>query len=323
MARRRDRRKIKVKQDDEKVAVPFGIATSFFPFRDYTAFTGQVIFLTVYLDVAFALNATVNYCLLTASGRLGGGELSACRLIPAAALGGFYSVFALFPGLSFLNFFGMKILVSVLMLVLAFRIRMRTVRIGVLFWALSFCFAGAVLIATKLFRSDLLLLGGGVYYPVSAFGLMLVAAVGYTLARLGFSGLCIHTDAQIVPLRLSFGKYTAEVRALLDTGNTLRDPLTNEAVTVVNWEVLCSFLPHLHLHQEEFLKPTVLMEKLSVLAPGLKTRLIPYKAVGVQTGFLLAAKLDELNGGKPILTAFSPNTVSDGGNYEALIGEVL
>ena len=277
--------------------------------------------MTVYLDTAFLLNSAVNALLLMASGRLGGGRLSWWRVFSAAALGGAYSVLALLPQLAFLSHALLKIAVSALMLLLCFGAQPKTLRLGGLFWALSACFAGAVLVAVRLFSPHLLVLGGGVFYPVSAFGLMLVAAAVYLIAHVAFSGLCLHPKSEIIPLTLTLGSRSACVRALLDTGNTLRDPLTNEAVTVVSFHVLQELLPYLHVEKADFLRPAQLAEKLHALAPQLKPRLIPYKAVGVQTGFLLAGKLQ--SGNRQILAAFSPNPVSDGGNYEALIGEAV
>ena len=53
-------------------------------------------------------------------------------------------------------------------------------------------------------------------------------------------------------------------------------------------------------------------------------RLVPYRAVGVEQGLLLALRLDNVQVGEeeqgPMLAALSPTPVSDGGGYQALIG---
>ena len=53
-------------------------------------------------------------------------------------------------------------------------------------------------------------------------------------------------------------------------------------------------------------------------------RLLPYQAVGVECGLLLAVRLDgaAMEGREqgPVLVALSPNPVSDGGGYRILIG---
>ena len=65
------------------------------------------------------------------------------------------------------------------------------------------------------------------------------------------------------------------------------------------------------------------MEELRRTAPALRTRLIPYSAVGTPNGLLLAVRLDAaLVDGKPAearLLAFSPNDLSDGAVFEAVL----
>ena len=57
---------------------------------------------------------------------------------------------------------------------------------------------------------------------------------------------------------------------------------------------------------------------------GRRWRLLPYRAVGVDHGLLLAVRVDRaMVGGEdygPILVALSPTPLSDGGGYHALIG---
>ena len=66
------------------------------------------------------------------------------------------------------------------------------------------------------------------------------------------------------------------------------------------------------------------LERLNRGALGVRFRLLPYRAVGVECGFLLAVRADSVRvGGEElgdILVALSPTPVSDGGNCAALIG---
>ena len=68
------------------------------------------------------------------------------------------------------------------------------------------------------------------------------------------------------------------------------------------------------------------MEALAALGnAGAKGwRLLPYRAVGVERGMLLAVKADSVTVGTEnfgrLLVALSPTPVSDGGAYQALIG---
>ena len=56
----------------------------------------------------------------------------------------------------------------------------------------------------------------------------------------------------------------------------------------------------------------------------LRFRLLPYRAVGVERGLLLALRMDRVQVGEedrgPMLAALSPTPVSDGGAYRVLVG---
>ena len=69
--------------------------------------------------------------------------------------------------------------------------------------------------------------------------------------------------------------------------------------------------------------PAGAMERLT--GAGGHFRLLPYRSVGVDRGLLLAVRVDRavVNGADrgAMVVALSPNPVSDGGGYGALLGE--
>ena len=113
--------------------------------------------------------------------------------------------------------------------------------------------------------------------------------------------------------------------ALRDTGNTLQDPLTGRPVVVVEGEKLRPLLPELpRLDRQSLAHPVELLRDLEGTAGDLRLQLLPYRAVGVECGLLLALRVDQANCGggevRDCLTALSPTPLSDGGGYSALIG---
>ena len=199
--------------------------------------------MTVYLDELFLLNAALNYLLLLGSARLGGGVIRHGRLALAAAFGGVYAAAALWPPLAFFRALGMKAVALALMLLAAFGPARRTVRLGALFLALAFCLGGVTLLCVQLLGTGLLLLSSGAYYPVSMAGLLTLAGSLYLIAYVVFSHIAEHGGGEIVPVTISLGAHSVQVRALRDTGNTLRDPITNERVLVTDWQTAASLLP--------------------------------------------------------------------------------
>lgn len=305
---------------------PAGIATGFLPRTAYTLSCGWAKggrSMTVWAERVFFLNALLNFLLLLGSARLAGAPAPLRRLLPAASLGGVYAVLALVPALGFLQTAGMKLVAAAVMLLLAFGAERRTLRLGLIFWALAAAFAGLVLLCTQVFRTGLLVVGGSAYYPVSFFGLLLVAAAVYLAARLVFPRLLQHGGGQIVPLTLRLGTCELPLRALRDSGNTLCDPITGEAALVVDAQTAAELLPQADLTPARLSAPAALLPELAQRYPALRFRLLPYRAVGTSAGLLLAVRCELVDAGgraRRALAAFSPTPVSDGGAYHALTG---
>ncbi len=281
--------------------------------------------MTVYVDLLFAVNAVINYLLLRGSAAMGGFPARRRRLWLAAAVGGLYAVAAVLPEWGGLAAMPGQALCAALMLLLAFGWKRATVKQGLFFLALSFAFGGAVLLAVQLLEPDLIFLGGRAYYAVSTPALLLLAGLCYGLAAVVLAGWGTHTGGDVAAMKLTLNGRTAELQALRDTGNTLRDPVTGQGVLVVQWQVLARLLPEAGLEAAQFQDPAGLMERLAALYPQLRFRLVPYRAVGVAAGLLLAVRCQGAVKGRKedILAAFSPTEVSAGGRFEALLGGVI
>ena len=147
---------------------------------------------------------------------------------------------------------------------------------------------------------------GGITGEKQQMMAMLLGAAG-----IGLSCMVVGRKHNLVAVELTYGDQTMRIKALRDTGNTLRDPITGKQVLVVGADVA-----------EELTGLTVnmLQDPVAFLhaIPGL--RLIPYHTIG-NTGFLLALKLTEVRIGNrkgSALVAFSPQLL--GKHYQALTG---
>lgn len=274
--------------------------------------------MTVYVDLLFGLNTFLNYLLLRGAAAMGGVGRHTGRLVGAAAVGGLYAVLTLLPGLAVLAALPGQAAAAAVMVVLAFGWRKSSVKQGLYFLALSFALSGVMLLAVQFLEPDLRLLGGRAYYAVSTPALLLLAALSYCLAALVLQGVGRHTGGDITDLKLSLGERSVTLRALRDTGNTLRDPITGEGVVVAGYDALAALLPGAKATEAELRNPAELLPRLTGQFPGIRLRLVPFHAVGVEAGLLLALRCRA--GGRPVLVAFSPTAVGGQGPYNALLG---
>ena len=156
-------------------------------------------------------------------------------------------------------------------------------------------------------------------------GILIAAALSYGALSLALGRQFAKTQAGggLCPLTLTKGEKTLRLLALIDTGNTLRDPLTGEGVVVLDCGRAGALVPELAgVPAQAFQRPVELLARFAGEEPDL--RLLPYQAVGVPCGLLLAVRVDEAAWGgqrRPrCLCALSPTPLSDGGGYHALVG---
>ncbi len=279
----------------------------------------------IYVDTLFLLNALVDYLLLLAAARLAGERLCRLRFALGAALGGLYAVAIFLPGLEFLARLPCRMAAAALMLLAAYGGSARLLRQTVIFLALTCAFGGGVA-AVSMAGGRGLSLGRGVFY--SALDLktvLLSAAACYALLTMALQRVGRHTasSGELVPARLSLGGQCVDLTALADTGNTLTDPMSGAPVMVAEGAAVLSLFPeNCRPRTDDLRDPAGALERLG--AGSFRFRLLPYRAVGVERGLLLAVRVDDLwlNGRKygRQLVALSPTPVSDGGAYRALVG---
>ena len=274
--------------------------------------------MTVYVDLLFALNTIINYLLLRGSAALGGCRMDWWRLAAAAVLGGGYAVAAVIPGWQFLQHWTAQILFAALMLLTAFGLRRHTVKQALFFFSLSFAFSGAVLLLIQMVEPDCMVLGGRAYYAVSMPAMLLLAGACYLVAAVVLKGCGTHCGGDILPLTVEANGRSICINALRDTGNTLHDPVTGQNVLIVE----TSYLTHLFPAAKDwdFSDPVQAMTGLSDLYPKCRFCLLSYRAVGVESGLLLAARcrVTYKKRKQSLLAAFSPVQLGD--TFHALWG---
>lgn len=271
---------------------------------------------TVYLDLVFTLNFAVNYLLLRGTARLGASAAPRRRLAGGAAIGAAYAAAVYLPGCGFLTTPPVKLLVGAAMLLAAFGWQRSTLRLGAVFAALSLVLCGAVYAVELLKGGRVRYYRNSLLYPVTFGSLLLTAGAVCAACRLLLPRLTFAADST-VSMQLALDGRRVRLTAVRDSGNLLCDPMTGAPVVTAEWQSAARLLPQEQLTQKDFEAPAMLALRLKKYRP----RLIPYHAVGVSDGMLLALPCSITVGRQTRqgLTAFSPTPIS-GGAYQALIG---
>lgn len=255
--------------------------------------------MTVYLDLVVLLNFLVDGLLLLGTNRLTGHPPGWKRVLWAAGAGGIYAGICMVPQCCFLGNLFFRVLILAVISVIAFGWNRSVFRRGLTFLLLSMALGGVVEVLN----------GAG-------FGTLLLAAG--LVAVLCHFGLQKPIGAQqYQPVELTWRGRKLRLTALVDTGNTLRDPITGATVLVAGADVA----------EKLGISRTLLDDPIVALATGEfpGARLIPYRAVGCANGMLLGVRCErvKLNGQEVSrMVAFAPNCVGNPEVYQVLAGGV-
>ena len=275
--------------------------------------------MVIYVDRLLAVNALVNYLLLSITARLSGEAASQRRRALAAVGGALYALAVLLPGCRMLGVLTLRLLSAALMTAAAFGIGRRLPRQWLLVLALSALYGGVVLAVETLLGGSVTFIDGIACYPVSFRALALTACGVWLLFSTVLARLGAHSGGDLAQTVLTLHGRDARCMALRDTGNSLCDPVSGQPALIVEWSVLRPLLPG--APERLPTDPVAVLEALRRADPTLRLRLLPYRTVG-SSGLLPAVRCDRITlDGKAMPGALAAiSSVSDGGAFHALTG---
>jgi len=266
----------------------------------------------VYVDLLFLENLAVDYLILFTAAYIAGERVPRLRLLLAALLGAAYAVALYVPSLRGpLESPVLKLLCGAAMGLLAYGGKKHALRLTLLFFAAAFAFAGCVFAAA-------LLTGNNVSTRTLAVAMTaMLAAVVLIFGRLARHG-GLRRDTR--RCRMALGGRESETVALVDTGNSLCDPISGRPVIVVDPE---AFLPLLDPAKAAVLRAARDAPSAFLALGGRGLRLIPYHTVR-GGGSMLALVPDRVTLGdrevKNVLLGLSPTALKEG--CGALVGDI-
>lgn len=263
----------------------------------------QVVY--IYPDIAFAVSLLMNSLILWGTARISKIKAANIRIAAGAGVGAAYSFAAAFPALDFLHSFWLKIAISIIMFAVAFApLKLKPfITSMAVFYIVSFSLGGFFIGVLYFFKSSpfgfstdsLSQLVAAYFWP----GLIISAGLYFFCTR--FIGRLIQKRLAIdlfhVPVKISFGEADIEVKALIDTGNQLQDPLSQIPVIVVEYDALKDLLPReIQIVFEGNANPDLMMvlESLAETSWSARFRVIPFTSLGQANGMLIGFRPDRI-----------------------------
>lgn len=259
--------------------------------------------MTVYLDIVFLENLIMNYIIIYATGVVIKAEVKRLEIFIASGVGAIYTIVMYLDVIPIYSNFIMKIVLSIVIVYISFKPKTvkKLIKEIVIFYLVSFVFGGCVFALMYFLKPQMAEIRNGVFvgaYPlkVAIIGGMIafiITQVGFKIVKTKISKKDMIYDIEII-----INKKTVKIKALLDTGNLLKDPLTGLAVIVAEHKSLYTIIPK------------DILDNISKIIGGdigdlskneefnkiiSRFRIIPFSSLGKQNGLLLGIKADGIN----------------------------
>lgn len=253
---------------------------------------------TVYADVLFLINFSMDFLVFYICARLSGKRLFVVRSVIAAAVGGIYGIVSLFLPEEGLIPLICDVLSMLLICAIAFYKKLDRIRdfLGrcALFAGISAILGGVMTaIYTMLNRSGLAALEGDSGDDISIWLFALLAAAGGAAAFVGGRRMRRLSVTKQAEIEITFDSKTARVRGMTDTGNLLTDPLSGRSVAICELEAVRDIIPD---ELSVFLKSGNAFSSAIPAEYASRLRFIPAKgAIASKTSLLCAVLPDSVH----------------------------
>ena len=246
---------------------------------------------TVYVDLFFLINFSMDFLCFYLTAQLLGIKARVGRWILAASLGGIYANAALFLGVGGILAIAIDLAACALMCLVAFgggRALLGRIPVYV---AVSMTLGGFMTAIFALLNRAKLPLGTVESDGISAWTLALLAAVSAALTLAGGRFFRRRSSKKYATVKISMGKKQTTLEAFCDSGNLLKEPISNKPCILVNTRAVRDVLPRQITDLAAKQGVTGIESLDSKLAT--RVRLIP-TMTAVGGGMLIAVRVDKI-----------------------------
>lgn len=291
--------------------------------------------MTVYLDIIFLENICMNYIILFATGYITKIKFKQIRIILSSVLGSLYAILGYMQNIIIFSNIIVKIILSIVMILIAFNPKnlKQFFKEIILFYLISFVFGGCAIFLLYLLKPQNVFIKNGVYVGKYTIKIVLLGGiVGFTITRIAFKLV----KGKISPkdiyanLNIFLNDRKVEVKALMDTGNMLKDPISGIPVIVVCKNKLYGLFSKEILDNLENIINGKISEDIFINNGEMisKFRIIPFSSLGIQNGILLGIKVDKIEIffeesvkiTEDVIVGIYNNKLNKNDEYAALIG---
>ncbi len=257
--------------------------------------------MTIYLDIILCENLLMNYIILFATYVIIKPKTKhpQIRIILSSLLGSIYAIIVYLNILSIYTNLLAKITLSVVMVYIAFappNVKQLLKQI-LIFYLVSFIFGGCTFALIYFLKPENVEMKNGVFVGMYPIRVGLIAGViAFIITQIAFkiNKSKLNNKNTFIEIELYNKNKMTKARALLDSGNMLKEPISQKPVIVVEKTTLSKIIPEEVLDYIEKIVGGDDQEKNEMQEYLSKIRMVPFMSLGKENGMLIGIRLDKI-----------------------------
>ena len=251
--------------------------------------------MTIYLDIVLLENILLNYIIILSTAIISKEKIKFLKIILSSIVGGIFAIITYITNLPIIWGVMIKIMISIIMMQIAFEERKinKFVKILIFFYLVSFTFGGIAFMLLFFINPQNIIINENRF--VGTYPLKIAVLAG----GLGF--IIITIVAQIIKNKLTKNNMICELeifykgknkkmKTMLDTGNLLKEPISNEDVIIVEKESLRDMISNDILENINIILKGNMLDSQNIYS--YKIKIIPFSSLGNDNGLLIGFKPD-------------------------------
>mgnify|MGYP004474230763 FL=1 len=257
------------------------------------------------------------------------------RVILASAIGSIYAIITYVTELPIYTSIISKAVLSIMMVYVGFNPQSikKLFKQVFIFYLTSFVFGGVALYLIYVIKPQNALIRNGMFVGDYVLKVIFLGAiVAFVIIKIAIKIIKtkINSKDMYCNIKIKINEQMVSTKAMIDTGNLAKEPITNTPVVIVESSLLYDILPKEILNNLDM----ILGGDLSKIPEEIqnqyisKLRCIPFSSLGKQNGMLLGIKADEIEVEKEedkkitknVIIGIYDKSLTKRGEYRALVG---
>ena len=251
--------------------------------------------MTIYVDIVFLENLLLNYIILLATAIISKSKIKFFKFFLASSFGSLYAILNYIINLNLFTNFLLKLFISIFMILLSFENKKMKIFFKnlIMFYLTSFTFGGAAFMLLFFISPESVIYENGHFigtYPIkiAIYGCLLGFIIIFIVAKV-IKSRFLNT---LCDLEIFYDEKSIKLKTLIDSGNLLKEPISNQDVIVVEKSSLEQIIDKEILDDAIAMADGNLIGNVDEKIYKFKFKIIPFSSLGNENGVLVGFKPD-------------------------------